>query len=435
MNLGQLRELFVKVGVKRLYVKTLAHNDNSKQQVYFGSSFEALNLFPNRGIYPESSTKNPIFKAGLDFSWLLENGNLAVAPGAQLILYPQYPEVRFSGFLKGCRAAPSALMVQRTSGRVLFLGVSDSGRIVAFVADVDSGLASEYRSLGLSAGVGVFVELSLPSVPDELDSRSKLLLELGRVNRLGWIDSKQLDSHGNIIPCNAPQCGGFTLEAELGIAKNSNSEPDFLGWEVKQHKASSFERPFTGTAITLMTPEPTGGYYKEAGVESFIRRFGYADRNNREDRMNFGGIHKVGECQSNTHLTMVLSGFDSGRGKITDADGAIMLVTRDGDVAASWAFSSILSHWSRKHMRAAYVPSICQKIPYRRYHYAPRVRLAQRTDSLRFIEAMASGVVYYDPGIKLENASTKPVTKRRSQFRIASKNIARLYETVEEVAV
>jgi hypothetical protein len=36
---------------------------------------------------------------------------------------------------------------------------------------------------------------------------------LQRINQLGWIDSKQLDSDGALKPCLAPQCGGFTLEA------------------------------------------------------------------------------------------------------------------------------------------------------------------------------------------------------------------------------
>ena len=43
--------------------------------------------------------------------------------------------------------------------------------------------------------------------------------------------------------------------------------------------------------------------------------------------------------------------------------------------------------------------------------------------------------MYYDPGIKLENASSKPVVKRRSQFRIASKHIAELYNSLDEVDV
>ncbi len=64
------------------------------------------------------------------------------------------------------------------------------------------------------------------------------------------------------------------------------------------------------------------------------------------------------------------------------------------------------------------------------------VRLAQGTDSLRLLRAGTAGAIYYDPGIKLENASTgNAKSKKRSQFRVASRNIAALYETVETVAV
>ena len=51
------------------------------------------------------------------------------------------------------------------------------------------------------------------------DSRWQLLAELERIHRLGWITSKQLGGGGRLSPCEAPQCGGLTLEAELGITK------------------------------------------------------------------------------------------------------------------------------------------------------------------------------------------------------------------------
>ena len=73
-----------------------------------------------------------------------------------------------------------------------------------------------------------------------------------RINRLGWIDSKQLASNGVLKPCSAPQCGGFTLEAELGIPKNRVAEPEFLGWEVKQHAVTSFARAAPVPHITAV---------------------------------------------------------------------------------------------------------------------------------------------------------------------------------------
>ncbi len=42
----------------------------------------------------------------------------------------------------------------------------------------------------------------------------------------------------------------------------------------------------------------------------------------------------------------------------------------------------------------------------------------------------------YDPGIKLEQASTaEPKSKKRSQFRVASRDIGALYASVESVSV
>jgi len=91
---------------------------------------------------------------------------------------------------------------------------------------------------------------------------------------------------------------------------------------------------------------------------------------------------------------------------------------------------------SQIFLAGRYVPSQRRLEPQRQYAYGHKVRLAQKTDSLRLLRAFAAGTVYYDPGIKLENASTEEAkSKKRSQFRVASKNIAALYETVETVEV
>jgi hypothetical protein len=431
MTLEDVQHLFANAGCTRLYAKLLAENDNSKNQVYFGPDFKALNLFPNEGIVAaDSGKKGTIFKAKLRFSWLLLNGLAAPAPNAQLILYPQYPEVRFSGFLRACAYAPSDLMRARLQGRVLFLGIAEN-RILGFVVGPNSSSANEFRREFVQPSIGIFNELVLPRLMNERSARVSLLSELRRIHRKGWIESKQLSIRG-LTPCDAPQCGGLTLEAELGIPKNSNSEPDFHGWEVKQHNVSNLER-FDSGVITLMTPEPNGGYYKDEGVAAFIRKFGYPDKRGRADRLNFGGIHKVGLIQQSTQLTIRLSGYDSTRHKLVDANGAVELTDQLGFVAASWRFSGLLEHWTRKHEKAVYVPSECQKQPERKYRYGSKVRLAMRTDFLLFLRAMSDGSVYYDPGIKLEASKHGAVVKRRSQFRVASKNIPTLYESLEVV--
>lgn len=449
MNLNELKHLFAQAGAKELYAKTLAENDNSKNQIYFAGAVEALNVFPSDMIFAENTTKGPSFKARLRFGWLLDSGAIAPAPSAQLILYSQYPEVRFSGFLEGCKAGPSVLMADRKRaqsfppevrrqlvGRILFLGVTHDRRVVGYVAAGTSQIAAEFNAQAFPTAFLVFRSIALPHAIGDEDSRIKLLAELRRINRLGWIDSKQMDSDRQLKPCNASQCGGYTLEAELGIPKNSDAEPDFLGWEVKQYAVDDFERIESSKPITLMTPEPDGGFYSEQHVEAFIRKFGYADMNGKPDRLNFGGRHFVGATCAATGLTMQLRGYDVAAGIITDAKGCLALVSATDEIAAAWSFSKVLEHWSHKHTKAVYVPSNCQKEPARQYRYGHKVRLAQKTDALRLLKALANGTVYYDPGIKLEQASSaKPKNKKRSQFRVASKNIAALYETVETVEV
>ena len=61
------------------------------------------------------------------------------------------------------------------------------------------------------------------------------------MHREGWLSGRKLTAAGP-IPYAAPNAGGFTLEAELGITPNGIAAPDFLGWEVKQHDVGRLDR-------------------------------------------------------------------------------------------------------------------------------------------------------------------------------------------------
>ena len=92
--------------------------------------------------------------------------------------------------------------------------------------------------------------------------------------------------------------------------------------------------------------------------------------------------------------------------------------------------------WNRKHAQAVYVPAQMRDIPHLQYRYSSTVRIAEGTDFVKLIGAIASGRVYYDPAVKLENASTGTgTTKRRSQFRVGSRDLAALYERMETMDV
>lgn len=433
MNLQNLKKLFIDNGCQKLYVKRLSPNDNSKNQVYLGGSFEILNIFPLSEIKTEEAGdwNRERFKASINFSWIGDDGNIYPAPNSQLILYPKYPEVRFSGFLARCENPPSELMTQRLADRLLFLSISNKGEILGYVTAPNSELANEFNSLKADDEIGIFKVIDLPKT---VNNRVRLLDELYRIHQLDWITSKRLDKNGNILPCVSSNCGGYTLEAELGITPNGYSEPDFLGWEVKQFGVTNFER-INSSVITLMTPEPTDGIYKTQGTEAFLRSYGYADKTGREDRINFGGIHKAGIRHASTNLEMQLIGFDQESGKIRSSNGRIALVDIQGNEASSWSFSSMLLHWNRKHNQAYYVPSLSETADERKYKYGNKIILGTGTDFQLFLRQMAIGNIYYDPGIKMENVSTKPKIKKRSQFRIKSKFLGELYKENEIVTL
>ena len=434
MNFDTLRLLFADKGCSEIYAKTLSTNDNSKNQIYFSGNFDILNILPLKEIktVEAGDWSKERFVAKINYSWIDNAGNLFPAPKSKLILYPKYPEVRFSGFLQGCQKAPSDLMTKGKSadeGRILFIGVTKLGSVIGYVAAHNSFLAKEFKNIDQSYKYGVFDVIELPQIQN---NKIILLNELLRIHQLDWIESKRLDKNGNILPCKATNCGGYTLEAELGITPNGYSEPDFMGWEIKQFGVRKFHL-LNSSVITLMTPEPTGGLYKSNGTEYFIRNYGYPDRKGRIDRMNFGGVHKCGNRHHLTNLELKLIGFDASSGKIRNTNGRIALIDFTGKEAASWSFSSLLLHWNRKHNKACYLPSLSITTGNRKYKYGSSVILGENTDFQLFLSQMDLGNVYYDPGIKLENMSTKPKIKKRSQFRIKSKFLPELYKINEIV--
>lgn len=430
-NLTQLLDLLAAHGATRFYAKKLAPNDNSKNQVYLGKGFGALNIIPHGEIYVDRSVlagaKQDRPKASVRFFWVDGDGT-ADAPGTQLVLYPDYPEVRMSGFLRGAERAPSALMTSREAGRVLFFGVTPDDRVLAAVRGSDAPEAAELlaKEPGLPVS-GVFLDLTGLRA-GTTDSRAQLLAALTAIHRRGWIPSQKLGRDGTKQPYKARNGGGYTLEAELGISPNGRAEPDFLGWEVKQYGVKDFVRFTPENPVTLMTPEPTGGIYRTEGVEGFLRRYGYADKSGKEGRANFGGTYTVGKAHhTDTGLTLALQGFDPATQEITDFSAGLVLVDRAGEIAASWSYAGLIGHWNHKHAKAAYVPSRKRDVPEISYWYGPRVLLCEGTDVLLFMTALAGGTIYYDPGIKLEPGTSSP--KRRSQFRIRQQLLPTLYHT------
>lgn len=448
IKLEQLVNIFGSLGSKKLYIKKLAANDNSKNQPYFGSHLTDLFFIPAGELVGSNTTskkkvdprRNIKYQASVNLSWVDAKGATYPAPHAKLIYYPQYPEVRFSGFLKGSKANASEWMDPskkgRSLGRWLILGVTPNEKTYAYLVTPECALSKELEQTSFIEITNVFGQIDTAHT-GIIDTRSALLKKILEINDMGWIAGQRLIGDGSLIPYKASNGGGYTLESILGIIPNGKAEPDYLGWEVKQFGIKKF--PKTGAKpTTLFTPEPDGGYYKLHGVSDFVRAFGYPDKSGKPDRLNFGGRHKANKVCNTTQLTMNIEGFDSKESKITDASGAVTLTNSQNTIAASWGFAKIMDHWKRKHSQAVYVPCMMRRVLSGgiEYHYGVDVELGIGTDFEMFLSAMMQGMVYYDPGIKLENSSTKnSKIKTRSQFRVNHKHLNSLYKKLEFVDV
>lgn len=431
-DLDSLLARFRELGARRILCKPLAENDNSKQQIYLGGNFEVLRLLPYSEVRAEAGGARQNFKAALKLSRIDAAGHVAEAAGSQLILYPDYPEVRLSGFLRGCPIAPSGALrpVPKESrrfyngpdGRFLFLAITDSNSILAYLALRDSRVAREVeqqQGRGSLAQSGVFLEVGIPG---RGNARAELLSKLRQIHSAGWHESRRLNNAGVPIPYAAQNGGGYTLEALFGIRPNGESAPDFLGWELKAYGSSR---------VTLMTPEPDTGYYGKQGVEAFVRKYGHS---RGDDVMYFTGMHRANERCNATNLTLTIRGFDAGKGKIVNVTGGIELLDDAGKVSAGWSFNDLIKHWGRKHASTAYVPYEKQATPPPKYRYLSPVQLGQGTDFSKYLSAIVAGHVVFDPGAKISEASSKKSrVKARSQFRIAIRKLDVLYYRLEFV--
>ncbi len=429
-NLEMLMDRFCALGVEEVLCKPLAENDNSKQQVYVGNGFKALQQLPYGQVRAETGTaSNPVgtFKAAIDLSWIDAHGHVARASGSQLILYPEYPEVRLSGFLRGCAIAPSVYMrpvpaAERKfsngpDGRVLFLGLAGS-KIYAYLALPGTTVAGEFASRQARVEyppIGVFYQLA---VHKTLSAKDELIKRLRTIHRSGWHEGTILQASGIKKPYAATNGGGYTLEALFGIVPNGRSEPDFRGWELKTYGRSR---------ITVMTPEPDLGFYGMNGAAAFVRRYG---RLRDADCMYFTGAHKIDHLCATSGLRMKLIGYDGLSGKITDVTGSIDLLDSMGGLAAQWSFQELIAHWGRKHASAAYVPYKRDSVDHPKYRFGTPVLLGEGTDFTRYLAAMHTGKVVYDPGSSIKGIlSGKTIVKARNQFRVSVKSLSRLYET------
>lgn len=444
LELGTAVAMLVANGATEIFYKELPPNANSKNQVYVAQDLSDLSRIPSGSVIAHSSYSSrtgqneSVFHAPLEMYWITSAGTASKAPEAKLIFYPQYPEVRMSGFLKGARYAPSTFFDKEKLGavpdRILLLGITSQQAIVAIAVPPESPAARQIKAEQPHEAYGALHVLPIESSSSDADDYFILLRALAEVHRSGWNDSIRLDGRGVVVPCRATNCNGNTLEALLGIRSNGRALPDFHGWEIKARGVTNSDKPGR-SVVTLFTPEPDGGTYVSEGFEAFMGAYGY-DADTMVGRTNFGGIYKVGAgIRSNKKLRLDLHGYNR-QSQNYRPDGAVVMVNHAGDVAMSWSFSKLLDHWKSKHARAAFIPSQLLRGEIPKYKFGNRILLGTGAEFGRLLASLANGNVYYDPGIKLvQPAAGRSAAKKRSQFRVKSADLEGLYERFVEVDV
>lgn len=431
-TIEQISQTMQDLGAIRILLKPLSNNDNSKQQIYFGGDFEVIQDFPLGEIRADGeSSKGPIFKAPLKLFWITPEGEYEEAEGSQIILYPKYPEIRLSGFLRGCSAAPRHLMKPPTAEerelylikkRGMILGLSED-RVFAYVGSWDEDISKEILEYTEQNPYKQVLSVFYEYYSCLVDSQDLLIGKLKDIYIKGPIRSRRLDRDGTVIFYEAPNAAGFTLECEFGIIPNGNASPDFLDWELKTRSKSS---------TTLMTPEPDIGLYRDS-YANFMNT--HANRRSPE-KLYFTAKHQPGIRNLETKLTLSIEGYDLQKKKITQSEGGYFLKNDNGEIAAGWTFSKLLNHWKNKHTKTCYVSYKDIQIEgHTYYHFGPKVCLAQGASIEKFLDALSTGIVVHDPGCKyaVDPETGKWKQKKRNQFRVSAANSAYLYDEYKEL--
>ena len=139
-------------GVSTVYIKQLARKqDNEKNQIYIAGQKGANPFALIERILPltfgsrasstssakrHSQAGSPILEGTVPWNWIDRDGTSHPAPNTRAIFYLQFPEIRLSGFLRGCDEAPKSLRRDELSKygcRALAFGTGKSGEVYGLV--------------------------------------------------------------------------------------------------------------------------------------------------------------------------------------------------------------------------------------------------------------------------------------------------------------
>lgn len=432
-SLAELASAFGTWGCEEFIVKVLAPNqDNEKNQIYLGRGRSLTQYFPGvptiRG-FSESRDKahsdygEPILGLNLNFLWIWPDSIVSPAPFAKLIEYSQYPEVRLSGFLSRSPVAPVAVRrdeQDRFGQRVLVLGIANNRVFATVVTElVSNPLVSALRDLEAWPLQPILRRMVVPHnlrpASEKAPSRIDPDLLIDEIRGLRGLTHqpqalRRIGELTRVIP-GGGQAGGWTLEALLGIPRNSAAEPDKYGFEIKAVGAAK---------TSLITTEPDSGYRFDAGVSAYLAKFGRPARVGEGKRV-FSGVHKCNVMNEMTGAMLTIENwdFEGNRPRPGRDDPKLVLIKCDSnEIISGWSFQKIGASWTKKHAGAIYVETRAARSSdgdVAGYEFGPRLYLGVGTSVLHFFRQISAGVVKLDPG---DSQALGAPSHARTQWRV-----------------
>ena len=411
-------------GAEQIYIKLLKPNNNSKNQIYVAGNFDVLQMFPmsefslSEGTSEKKKQSSQIMKAQLPLYWISENGEkICPARFATLILYPQYPEIRISGILRGCELAPRQIINHKIAGRILVLGVKRGAdpAIYAFALEPDANAAKEANALIKAgefeeAGNEVLLRLLSHETPEDY-----IFNVLSNIDFNQAYDPFRLTITGDRIPTHDRNAPGYTLEGLLGIGANSVAGSDIGEWELKTIELKNYPMPNPSARVSLLTAEPDIGLY-DSDFQAFMNKYATS---RTSSRLNFTGPWTIPKGVSK-NLKLIYNA----------ADKEIQLRSESSqELVAGWDLLGLVNHWKNKHQHAAFISY--RKTEDARIQFSPFIGLGQGAGLGRFLNAVQSGLLIYDPGVKSELHKNEWKAHKRNQWRTTLKDLPWIYKSFD----
>ncbi|OFC69858.1 MvaI/BcnI family restriction endonuclease [Alteromonas confluentis] len=426
------------------------------------------------------------------FSWVKLNRELTPVRECKAILYAQYPETRLSRFQTENGAMPRSMSVEYTNqseilNRYLVLGATREGEAVAIqIVGPEPVFESEFEELPFVPDTSVIRHIVLNEDQTPTDELMSLLRrKVANRSYPGTI----LRPSGASDPFNGTQVPGYTLEYALGIASNANQDGDFRGIELKattQKKVTLMttepdEGPYAESFSSFVQKfgytEDDGATYRMNGLHRcgtrvdktgltlkiFYRKQIKAELHCDGKVYTFNGelskhgAKKAIEQAAKEHSIIDISAAKkSGRIEwkffydvqypyspelsvdVQSDSLRVSLVDDNNTEHAVWTLERLLNNWGKKHNEAVYVQANKYRMSDEEMlaggfkfsvEFLPEVLWCKKTTIDHLFRAIATGLLFLDPGHTHSNINASKST-RRSQWRINNifRDASKLYE-------